>query len=539
MDHYEEDAGFSDASAKLLAGEPVSTETTVTEVETPVSQEAATKQTPVAETAPLNLEESVDETPKRKIIVLRDPPTTIQQDFEALSINAPDVELKIGEHIAVLDAPVADAAERFTDNPAAEARDTPEARRWYDLVEQSYLFTTRYGQYAAAFDRPKAAWRQYVDSPAKGKLSYSLPKIGEDTAMVSGPQAVLRFRNFMGQGSLVSIPLWHSGFWITVRTPSDSVLIELKRRLVEAKITLGRQTHGLVFGNEATYSYGDILDVVLEHLYSTTLEGADAMTLREQILTNDLPAIFWGLACAIWPKGFQYSRALLTQEGIEEKQIVTGLINVTKLLWVDNAALTDWQKKHMSERVPNKMTKEQIARYRSEFTISFSKKVEIDDGNGHAFKATLTVPSAAMFIRTGTRWVDQLTQIVQEVYTSDRDDTARRNQAMVEHANATIIRNVSHWVEALEESEDRPPITDRDTIDEILDGLSQIDTVRDMLQKKVQAFMDETAISVIAIPEGTGKATGLPRFPHLIPLDVVSVFFILLMQRTARYKSNT
>jgi hypothetical protein len=451
----------------------------------------------------------------------------VHQDYQAFDVYDSLDKIKPGDEIIpVLSHTRKTVVERLENNADADRKDTPAARRWNDTAENSFTTVQSHAQFEATLERDGSEFHQALITE-KGPIAFAQPKLADPTvAKVSGEKAQLRVRALLGLGGLMTIPLWHSGFHITIKTPSDSALIELRRKIMETKISLGRETHGLIFSNTSAYTTQWLVDFIIDHVYETTLKNTT--DLRKKIVTPDLPILFWGLACAIWPKGFNYVRALFTAEGIAEKQLVSGKINVGKLMWVDNTAFTKAQKAHMSNRTISSVTEEMIERYKSDFPLYKGRSIDIGDN----IKITLHVPSVEDYIRSGNQWITALTNIVEEVFTSDKDDAERRNTAIAEHANATVMRQYGHWVESVvvDESEQ----TDRGTIDSILETMSESTEVRKKFHVEVGKYIDDVTTAIIAIPEVSGKGTGLNKFPNLIPLDVISVFFTLLMQRAGQ-----
>ena len=420
-------------------------------------------------------------------------------------------------------------AENF---PETENLSTPEARRWNTILMsalENIIPVQKFGE--SVVNREKGDLRQYL-STERGRVGYSSPKFAEEGKKLSGDAAILRFRSLLGMGSIVSIPLWHSGFHITIRTPSESALIELRRRIVESKITLGRSTHGLIFSNQSSYTTQWIVDLILDHLHETSLKNRE--NIRQKIKTPDLPVLIWGLACCVWPKGFHYVRSLMTGEGINDKKVVEGKINVSKLMFVDNTAFTDFQKRHMANKTAGSVPDEALERYQQEFAGNAGRAIDLLD-NG-AIVLNLHIPSIDAYIASGQSWISSLIQIIDQTFTGENDEEEARNEKIIEHARATTLRQYSHWVNSItvEDSE----ITDREQIDAMLTSLSENDEMRKKYFDAIAKYIDDVTVAVIAIPETSGKPSGLPRFPRLIPIDPLSTFFTLIMQRTARIQTR-
>lgn len=377
--------------------------------------------------------------------------------------------------------------------------------------------------------REGAKFMQYLETEA-AKLGYSAPKVAESGAAgYTGEKALLRVRSIMGLGGIVSIPLWHSGFWVTLTAPPESALIELQRRLQEEKIELGRETFGLVFANEQSYLNSWLLDFCMEYLYESSVRVDANQDLRPLIKIQDLNILFWGLACLIWPRGFDYVRSLTTKEGIENITTVSAKINLGKLMWVDNASFDDKHKAHMASRQRGKMTVDQVREYQSTFipTLAAGRRVTIREG----LEVVIASTDVDNYVADGENWIAGIVQTVDSTFTQAAPNQEERNRMITTHARASRLRNYGAWIKAV--YIDGFENINRDEISQILDVLSVDDDATKILEKEITKFIDDSTRALIAIPETSGKEMGLPRFPHLIPIDVVNTFFTLLAQRVA------
>jgi hypothetical protein len=377
--------------------------------------------------------------------------------------------------------------------------------------------------------REGANFQQYLETESS-KLGFAAPKIAESgVAGYTGEKAVMRVRAIMGLGGLVSIPLWHSGFWITLQAPTEGSLIELYRRLQEEKIELGRETFGLVFSNEQSYINSWLLDFCMEHIYETSVRTDNNQELRPLIKIQDLNILFWGMACLIWPRGFDYVRSLTTKEGIENTQAISAKINLGKLMWVDNASFDDKSRNHMAGRQRNKMTVDQVKNYQGSFIPSLAegRRVQIREG----LELIIASTNVDNYIADGESWIAGIIQTVDSTFTQAAPNQDERNRMISTHARASRLRNYGAWIKAV--VIDNFENDSRDEITQILDVLSVDEDTTKLVETEITKFIDDSTRALIAIPETSGKEMGLPRFPHLIPLDVVNTFFTLLAQRVA------
>lgn len=413
--------------------------------------------------------------------------------------------------------------------PNIDLRMSPGVDTWLDTVragmrESPYKDTFYDTQY-----RPGSAWRQEVKSE-RGPLSAARPKwreLDEGTKLV-GERAILRIRAIAGIGGLIQVPLWHSGFWVTLKTPTEAAMLELERRILEEKILLGRRTGGAVFSNYSVYQAHHIVQLILDHVYDSTLQNrADILN---KIQVHDLHHLVWGLANAIWPNGFPYSRAIFTP-GEEGERTVREHLNLGKLQWTDTTALTPWQVSHMSMRNPASHSDADIARYQKEFAHR-GRRVEL----APKIAVMLRVPTLSDYLDAGQRWVDSLVKLVDDAFGLEQDPEAR-NKHILDNASATNIRQHCHFVEQilLENS----VIDDSVTMESALDEIGTVRGVREAYEAGIQKFIEDTTISLIATPTVDRSEEGkFDRYPHLLPLDTMSTFFTLLGQRLRQIKAR-
>jgi hypothetical protein len=185
-------------------------------------------------------------------------------------------------------------------------------------------------------------------------------------------------RTALGLGTLFTIPLMHSGFWMTLKSPSEAALLEFYRQVNSEKVELGRRTYGMIFSNTSAYFSKALLDFVVDHMASHSVKLKEGEDIKSYIRQPDLPILAWGLACATWPKGFEYSRSCLS-EITECRHVTTEKLDLRKLQWNDRSSLTEHQIKHMANRTNNSMEPESIKHYVDSFLKGSDKTIKISD----------------------------------------------------------------------------------------------------------------------------------------------------------------
>lgn len=373
-------------------------------------------------------------------------------------------------------------------------------------------------------ERPGSKWRQTVGYNGRS-LGITKPRLGDDdNAVLSGERALMRTMAYMGLGGQYRIPLWNSGFWITVKTPGEDAILELDRKLAEEKIALGRATAGLLFSNASVFIVDHVMQFVLAHMVSSTLKDSSRENIIRRISIHDIQHLAWGLACAIWPNGFQYARAVLG-ETPEKNRVVEGKINVSKLQWIDIASLSDWQIKHMSNITIGSMTNDDLDTYQKAFTIRGEKRIALNE-NVHV---NLAVPSLEEHLISGQKWVNNIVTMTNRVFGMDQNDN-ERNAYVNNQGKATLLRQYGHWVKSIELGS--AMVTDVDTLEAQLNLFSADDHARDTIMNEVIKYAEDTTVAFIAVPTvDEREEQKFPRMPHLLPIDALTTFFTLLRQK--------
>lgn len=464
-----------------------------------------------------------------------EPSKNVVQEHETYNpdLSSGPLDPSKGEFL-ILPADTEDRVDQYDrDRPNEQLGETDGERSWGQKILDGEMTRPVDRQFQSSVARDGSDWGNSIKSQ-QGELIAARPRLNAPgESMVTGARAVQRVRALLGMGSLIQVPLWNSGFWATFRAPSESDLLDLFRRMSEEKVTLGRRTYGLAFANSSSFIAREVMQFAMEHLHDSTLKST--LDVRKYMKVHDLQTVAWALACVIFPKGFQYSRSVLSGEN-EEKREVKGLLNVTKLQFVDRSVFTEWQVSHMAKRMGNTMTDEMLERYQNEFTLR-ERRVELEEG----LFMTLSVPSIDGYISSGHRWIDSITDMVDRSFQQPASDEVR-DRYISHQGKASVMRQFVHWVKNLiEVNADGSEVVfdDTETLDMMMNTLSQHDGVRDAYFKAVHQFIDDTTISVIATPTvNAGEENKLPRYPKLVPIDALYTFFILLAQKNSRIQAR-
>jgi len=388
-------------------------------------------------------------------------------------------------------------------------------------------------------DREGSAWSNVVEH-GTNKLMVTRPKFDSPSEeKLMGSQAVERMRAHLSLGSVLRIPLWHSGLWVTMKAPTEASLLELNRRIANEKITLGRNTHGLAFSNSAVYINNALVEFILLHIVEATYRYAEVSELKEIIKLPDMLGMIHGFLCTMYPDGYPYSQPCFVNPG-KCTHVIEETISIPRIAFVDTYRLTEKQRSHMA-RKNAKFTKLELDAYQEEFALSDQRVVSLSD----TLSMELKVPDLESYLTIGMEWIDQTVQRAERVLGPSIPRDAR-DEYIEQQANITRMCQFVHFVDKIVMNEDDDKqyiVEDGQTITEMLAAASANVEVLNRFFAGVQRFIEDSTITIFGVPkvpcpacskedaERYMKETNEGKHPYLLPLDIVNIFFTLTSQR--------
>jgi hypothetical protein len=185
-----------------------------------------------------------------------------------------------------------------------------------------------------------------------------------------------------------------------------------------------------------------------------------------------------------------------------------------------------------------------VLRYQSESLKAQKREVVINKGQDSEFKIVLKTPTAEQYIDSGARWISGIVDIVNRAI-SNTSTIAEKNSYITRRGKATTLRQYGHWVDKIELS-DNNTIEDIETIESTLNVFSSDDKVREEVIRAVTSYIASSTLTVIGIPSYDCPNCGadqtpsveLPNHTNIIPVDVYTTFFTLLVQKLEKIEQR-
>lgn len=441
---------------------------------------------------------------------------------------------------------------RLNNQPNIDNVVSKRQRKWLYTMQQSLRYLPEGNFYSPRLTQEGASFKQQVEHNG-AKLRGIAPSFKKEagTREIEGEAALLQIVSHLGVGGLFRTPLWNSGLWITFKPATEVELLELNRIVASDKISMGRYSYGLSLSNNIVYTLDRVFEFALRHVYNTSVRSEELplSELKNWIAPQDIYSFIWGFLCANYPSGFHYSTGCIVDPA-KCTHVIEETLNVSKLQWVDEAGLTDWQKTHMTGMGANSKSLDSIKRYKEELKLSQKRRIVINKGTRHELAFTLKTPTITEYVEQGHRWIGGIVESINASLESDGSKN-ERNEEINRISKATALRQYIHWLDSIEygqfneEGVDEPSVkivTDRETIENVLSVLSATDSIREAITDETIKYINESTLAVIGIPSFNCPACGKPQMPSdeyprhasIIPIDILQVFFALLAQRLGR-----
>ena len=508
----------------------------------------------IAQTEPKDTSEAEQQAPENTEYVLKRTAENADQTFitsTPRTAGAPDVVVIPPENTEVI-------RESLANTPNLDILKSGGQMRWLETVKEAVTMTPMSGMYTKRLADTKAAFAQQVEYGGqilRGVAPSLNPKPGRREE--EGEMALIKLMTHMGVGGFFRAPLWNSGIWVMFKPASEDELDELNRIIYSDKVQLGRWSYGLALGNSTVYTLDRVFDFCLSKVYQTSVrtEELPLEKLRDYILPQDAMSFIWGFLCANYPSGFHYETPCINDPS-KCTHVFEENLNVTKLQWADSSMLTESQKAHMCGFSGNSKSLESVKKYQEEMKATKSRRVVLNEGTKHEVAFVLKTPTMTEYITQGHQWVSSIVEAVNRALGSNATDRERNDQITRQSKAATLCQ-YAHWIESLEYGEitanpNNPDdnavavIRNQETLLESLKSLSSIESIRNKILDAVKDYLEESTVSIIGVPAYTCPVcqkdqvgeTKYPRRTTVIPLDILQVFFALLIQRLSRIENR-
>lgn len=363
---------------------------------------------------------------------------------------------------------------------------------------------------------------------------------------VDAKTAVARFTKFIDAGEVIQVPLYHSGFWVTIKPPKQKDFIALEQEIGDNHVSLGRETISLIYSNYSVLINRAICNFIARHITEYTVKlPSDKDNIFDYINVQDLNALVLGILSCVHPKGLDYIKACENNVKMEDGSkacnvIIRAKLDPKKLLYVNRHALPDNEMKfildHMAQRRPDSVSLDSVLEYQKRIKQLAPRTIKVLDGK---VEVELENPSLNKYIDVGDRWVGAIIKEAEDVLTEAADIASKNAQidTLVATMKLGLYNSYIKSISGIDNGK-KFTYTDQSTIDAMLDRLSERDDCIVQFLEDITKYISESSIAIVAVPafecpecKNVEKPEGVTPvasgFENLVPLNLVYLFFDL------------
>lgn len=430
--------------------------------------------------------------------------------------------------------------------------DVNQLQEWFALVQNAQnRFMLPDDQMFEAVVRNGSVWVNMVDFATEADDGPRLKGLATDRkGMNPGDKtdkksvALTKVLGSLGLGSPAFIPLYQTGIWVRITTPSAAAFVKLDEQISKEKVHYGSETRGEIYNNQSVLIRKHVANFILDHIDWSTAPSDDPDYLKSIIKATDLDALMIGLMHSRYPDGYPLTQTC-TVDPTKCTHTEEGLVDLRELVWTDKARLTEKQKRLISNPL-RKLTEAELQQYQDEFKTFRRSRIAItkneeeagileEDGtilNGLIIN--LEEPSLEKEEDYGIRWINQLVRNAEDIF-REKHSEKERKEKIQEQVLVSYFKTYGQWVKSMEIYEGGVlvrEVTDEDELDELFDFLSsEMDYVQ-LFRKEVQEYIKNNILTVIGILNyecpNCGKKHDTPEGSHylILPIDILYTFFI-------------
>lgn len=438
--------------------------------------------------------------------------------------------------------------------------DKPHMTEWGMAVDDA-VYTGINGDYPyVEINKDPSKWSQFIKYQ-----SFKLTVAPRDGALnkIQGQQNITG-KTFLAaarkrhkeSGAEVMFPLPHSGLWLAVKPAKDTRWLAFDTERGERRISIGRDTTGLMLSSRAGYEQQDILDFILEHVTYCNVKDYDSDTILNKISFLDLPFIIWGFCVANQVAGHPIRIPCLTDPA-KCTNTVEVMLQLKAMAWYNNDKFTEKQLKHITEYRKD-YTAEEVNAYLNDGIFSKKRTITMEDGT----VVTLRIPTATHALYCSRRWCESvISEIDAALSRTGRKDSVPENNRyihLMRGLEESHLREYSAWIERID-----IPVGDNEdelgagnfgwstSIDDIENWLEEMSDDRDIAKKlyeEIKQYMSDMTLGVIGHPTyvcpacGGGHNIDDPEFAQqgidcIVPIDLVKYFLVSMARQLEQTKA--
>lgn len=462
----------------------------------------------------------------------------IMRPFEEIT-NALHVahgdQMTIADLIDGINKAAPDSIENEMFKELVKTKGVEKAMQWLASTQQSINHMAYQNSLTPTVMRENSQWLQGIlinghvigahRPDVKNKNSQHTPG-----SRLVGNEAMVRVRQAMGIGDFITLPCPHSGLWLTLLISGEDEMVNFHSRVLTSKSVMGRRTVGLVYSNTDVIILRHLWDLLASMIVNTSMGKVNKKELVNLIKVQDIPLIVAGYMAARYRSGYPLVQPCQV-DPTKCAHIETSLVNINRMIIIDNAALSPVQRAHMARRAGH--TTETVLAYQEQFAALSDNVRSLTDG----VRVVFGMPSVEQKLVAGDAWINDIEDAVSLSFS----DTMTRDERVAhinKQAAVSALRTYAHWVRRIDY------LAADGTVDGFVEGDEDIYThltemtrnaeVRAKFFEEVAKYINSVTVGIVALPRYVCKSCGQrqpavgEKYPDFTPINLERCFFTLL-----------
>ena len=402
-----------------------------------------------------------------------------------------------------------------------------EHSKWKRAVEMGSWLYYKGNPYKDIFTNKNKKFTQTIENPeTRTTIGVSLGNPTPKSGLIQGDMVVQIIRKRLGLGSTIFFPLIHSGICLVLKSPAKADLIQMYHDFSSSKVSLGRDSRGLIFSSSTAILDKEILQLIKENIHDSNVTPEVEANIFDYIDIRDKSFLIAGFADCIYPEGYEYHAAMPMEDPSKPEIRMNERISIRNTMLMDQSVLSSVQLNMLSHKLEKKYTASDLKKYKDEFSVGQFRQVDL----GHGISIQLEFPSISRYIDDSMSWINSTIAMADRSLTVTNNDNERDN-LIIKLANMNMMRIYTHYIKKIiiDDSE----ITDTETKENSINTISEDLIIRDKFLEEVVKYTTDYTYSITGYPALTNKEAEESYktiFPSMVSYDPGSFFFILLVQ---------
>ncbi len=385
--------------------------------------------------------------------------------------------------------------------------DARAAMPWWVAVDDAYKSALFGDIYQTELDKAPQSWRQVVTHRGKDLViaprDYGVSKLSGNVEL-TGKKFTAAIRRSKGDSSEIIVPLWHTGIWVSIKPAKDLRWLSFDAERIERRISIGRDTNGLILSTRAVYEQEDILNFTVEHITQANVSGFQPDELLKIIKGPDIPILSWACAVANYVDGYPYSIPCL-HDPSKCMEVAEVRLDLKALSWVNPDKLTPAQIEHMYHQ-EKAYTLDEIKTYQEAGIFALDRRIVVDD----AVTLTVQIPDAESYLAGGRIWTESIVDAIDNGLKNASESNSGRNISdrsrmiqLMRGVTRTQLREFSPWIKRVDIKLDDDTTVWSEAEGDIFNFLEENSNDPELVEKihkVVKEYINEVTMNIIGYP---------------------------------------